>query len=257
MMESRSNYIFALVLVLGFLGCKPDEPIPPAVQPPVPSTGTLKITLVPEWEGQAMQSFVEYRNFMNYRTTVELLKLYFGDVRLVNGTDSTLVKDVELFDLGNGPTSKEWTVPAGNWSLMHLALGVPAELNFSDPANFGPGHPLNVSNGTFWTWATGYRYVVFEGRFDADPASTAVLVNAYAIHPGMEPSYLEFDLVPTNGIAVTVGNTTELVIHVAVDRFFHSDEFEIDLATDNTAHGNNLPLQWKFVNNVVKSMSIQ
>jgi len=255
-MKNLSISTLLLSALLALQACKPDEPIPPVTQPPV-TNGTLRITVVPEWEGEPLQRFFEYRNFMNYRTTVELVKFYFGDVRLVNGADSLLVKDVELFDLGNGPSVKEWTVPAGNWSLMHAALGVPAVLNYADPANYGAGHPLSVSNGTFWTWASGYRYVVFEGRYSEDPTSTAPLISAYAIHPGMEPSYFEFDLVPSNGITVTAGNTTDLVITVAVDRFFHSTEFEIDLATENSAHGNNVPLQLKLVNNVVESMTIE
>jgi hypothetical protein len=255
-MKNLSRSALLLSALLALQACKPDEPIPPVTPPPA-TTGTLRITVVPEWEGVPFERFVEYRNFMDYRMTVELLKFYFGDVRLVNGADSTLVKDVELFDLGNGPTVKEWTVPVGSWSLMHAALGVPAELNFADPANYGPGHPLNVSNGTFWTWASGYRYVVFEGRYDEVPTSTATLISSYAIHPGMEPSYLEFDLVPAGGITVTAGNTTNLVIKVAVDRFFHSNEYEIDLATENSAHGNNVPLQLKLVNNVIKSMTLE
>lgn len=256
-MERIHTLLLPGLLAMALVACQPDKPEPLTPVPPTPTTGTLRLTLVPQWEGQPLQTFTEYRNFMDYRTTVEVLKMYLGDVRLIQGNDTVLAKDVDLFDLGSGVVSKEWTVPAGSWTSLRAALAVPDELNYADPASYGPGHPLSVSNGTYWTWATGYRYVVFEGRYDADPASTAFLVNAYAIHPGMEPSYVEFDLAPADGITVTAGTTTELVVRVAVDRFFHSDEDTIDLATENTAHGSNVPLQWKFVNNVVKSMTLE
>lgn len=261
MMKYRTSYVLPL-LVLALVACKPDKPVPPTPIPPADTTGTqatgiLRVTLVPEWEGEPLERFVEYRNFMDYRTTVEVLKLYLGDVRAIDGDDTVAVKDVDLFDLGEGPVAKNWTVEAGSWTSLRAALAVPDDLNYADPASYGAGHPLSVSNGTYWTWATGYRYVVFEGRYDADPASTDPLINAYAIHPGMGPSYVEFDLVPAGGITITEGNTTEIVVRLAVDRFFHSDTDEIDLLTENTAHGNNVPLQVKFVNNVVKSMSLE
>jgi hypothetical protein len=256
-MKKLSGFLPLLVVLFAFQACKPDEPIPPVTPPPTNTMGTLRVTLVPEWEGEPLQSFVEYRNFMDYRTTVEVLKMYLGDVRLVQGDDTLVVRDVDLFDLGDGPVSKDWTVTAGSWTSLRAALAVPDDLNYADPASYGAGHPLSVSNGTYWTWATGYRYVVFEGRYDTDPASTTPLIEAYAIHPGMGPSYVEFDLVPADGITITAGNTTEILVRVAVDRFFHSDTEQIDLETENTAHGNNVPLQVKFVNNVVKSMTLE
>ena len=245
------------LLALALVACKPDKPEPLTPIPPPPTTGTLRVTLVPEWEGEPLVTFNEYRNFMDYRTTVEVVTMYFGAVRLVEEADTLMVKDVDFFNLSNGVVSRSWSVPAGSHAKLRAMLGVPAELNYADPANYPIGHPLDVNNGTYWTWATGYRYVMFEGRYDTDPLSTGPLFNAYAIHPGMEPSLVEFELEPAGGITITAGGTTELVVRVAVDRFFHSDEHQIDLATENTAHGSNLPLQWKFVNNVIKSFTLE
>lgn len=249
-------HFLSVLFLSAMVACRSDRSVKPGPSPPE-STGTLRMTLVPEWEGEPLETHHEYHNFMDYRVTVEMLKLYFGDVRAIDGQDTLGVKDVDLFDLGNGPVSKDWRVPPGTWVGLRAALGVPDDLNYADPANYGAGHPLSVSNGTYWTWATGYRYVLFEGRFDTDPAGTDDLIASYAIHPGMRPSYVEFDLVPSGGISVEAGGTTELVVRVAVDRFFHSDEHTINLETENSAHGNNLPLQWKLVNNVVKSMTLE
>lgn len=262
------NTIFTRYLLLPLLtsmvlvGCKPDDPdepvVPPTTQPPSGASGVLSVSILPEWEGEPLEYFTEYRNFMDYRTTVELLKMYFGDVRMIGEPgDTSMVKDVDLFDLGSGPVTKYWPVSVGEWAKLRAGLGVPAELNYADPANYGPGHPLSVSNGTFWTWASGYRYVMFEGRYDPDPESTADLVSAYSIHPGMDPSYIEFELGTGLPITITEGDTTSMIVHLAVDQFFHSADHQIDLATENSAHGSNLPLQWKLVNNVVLSMTVE
>lgn len=261
-MKLAHTLTIALMAALTLNSCKSDDPedpvVPPPVQPPAEGTGVLAVTILPEWEGQPLEFFTEYTNFMDYRTTVEVLKMYFGDVRMIGAPgDTSEVKDVDLFDLGSGPVTRYWPVIAGDWAKMRAGLGVPAELNYADPANYGPGHPLSVSNGTFWTWASGYRYVMFEGRYDPDPQSTATLVSAYSIHPGMDPSYIEFELGNGLPITITEGDTTAFVVHLAVDRFFHSTEYQIDLATENSAHGSNLPLQWKLVNNVVLSMSVE
>ncbi len=250
-------------LFLAFTACRPDPVIPPTIPPPPPppdttaATGVLRLTVLPEWEGQSLQTFTEYQNFMNYRTTVELLKMYFGDVRAIAGGDTAMVKDVDLFDLGTGTVVKHWTIEEGVWAKLRAGLGVPAGLNYEDPAEYGPGHPLSVSNGTHWSWSSGYRYVMFEGRYDPDPSSTAQLITAYSIHPGMEPSYIEFELLPAQGITITAGDTTDVTVRVAVDRFFHSVDHQIDLATENTAHGMNVPLQLKLVENIAASFSTE
>jgi hypothetical protein len=55
----------------------------------------------------------------------------------------------------------------------------------------------------------------------------------------MDTCYTELDLTPATPIVIEGGRTTEVVVRIAVDRFFHSPEFQIDLATEHTAHGNN------------------
>ncbi|MDX9749481.1 MAG: hypothetical protein RBT71_00170 [Flavobacteriales bacterium] len=224
-----------------------------------PPTGdaTLRITLVPEWDGAPFQSHTEYSNFMGYRTSVELLTMYFSDATLSGDGSPVMAKDVELFRLTDGPATAHWPVQSGTWTTLEAGLGVPDALNFADPANYPAGHPLSVNQGTYWTWATGYRFVMFEGRYDTDPAGTGPLITTYAIHPGTASNYMPFAIELPGGLHIAPGDTADVVLHVAVDRFFVSDTDTIDLATENTAHGNNHPLQMKLMRNVVKSFTVQ
>jgi hypothetical protein len=254
--RSRSFLLVLLTLGVGLSSCKKDPAVEPdPVTPPAP-TGVVKLTVVPEWEGAPMQRFTEYRNFMDYRVNVELLKLYLGEVRLANGGVEKALSDVLYFDLGDGPVSQTWRLDTGTWTGMKAGLGVPSLLNYADPAGYGPGHPLNVSNGTYWTWATGYRFVMFEGRYDPDPLSTDPLINSYSLHPGMDTCYAAVELWPSGGIQVRQGDTAFVTVRLAVDEFFHSANGTIDLVTENTAHGGNLPLALKFTDNVVRSISV-
>jgi len=239
-----------LTLGVGLSSCK-EDPVTPQAQ-----TGVVKLTIVPEWEGAPMERYIEYRNFMEYRVNVELLKLYLGEVRLANGSVEKALADVLYFDLGDGPVSRTWRVDTGAWMGLKAGLGVPSSLNYADPAGYGPGHPLNVSNGTHWGWLTGYRFVMFEGRYDVDPLSTASLISSYSLHPGMDTCYAALELLPSTGIHVRQGDTAYVTMRLAVDEFFHSANGEIDLLTENTAHASNLPLALKFTDNVVRSITV-
>lgn len=246
------RYTLILLLLLLVAGCREDEPITPS-----PTTGTLRLTLVPEWDGAPMERFTEYRNISDYRMTVELLKMHLGELRLVNNGGEQRMAEATYWDLGEGPLTQEWTVPKGTYTSFLGALGVPSDLNYADPAGYGPGHPLNVSNGTYWNWATGYRFVMFEGRYDPDPASTAPLITAFSIHTGMDTCYTELDLTPSSPIAINGGGTTTVTVRIAVDRFFYSPSGTIDLATENTAHGNNVPLALKFTRHVKEAFEVE
>ena len=108
-----------------------------------------------------------------------------------------------------------------------------------------------------WSWASGYKFVFFDGRYDPDPASSAPFVHTFLFQSGMDTCYMEMDLLPVLPITVSKDNTTDLVVHVAVDKFFHSSFGTIDLATEYEVHESNITLAMKFTHNVVQSFSIE
>ncbi|MEZ4808507.1 MAG: MbnP family protein [Flavobacteriales bacterium] len=256
MMRSRPTFrpFLCIALVVAVVGCREDEPIPPST--PVATNGTLRVRMLPEWEGQPLAFYTEHRNVSDYRTTVELLKIYLGDVDLLGSGADVRVKDVEFFDLANGGDTVEWSVPAGTYSGLHAGLGVPPTINHSDPTLYGEGHPLSVSNGTHWGWAGGYRFVSFEGRYDPDPQSTAPLVTAFTLHTGPDTCYTALQLMTAQPIVITAGSTTELTIRVAVDRFYTDGTTTLDLATENTLHGNDIPLALKCTRHMAASITV-
>ena len=93
------KWLSSLVIIAALLSsCKQDpviEPVP--VQNPV--SGTLRLHVVPEWEGAPLAMFSEYANISDYRTTVELLKMYFSEIQLVTASGSVPVTDIVLFNL--------------------------------------------------------------------------------------------------------------------------------------------------------------
>lgn len=256
-MKRSYSLIVPLMLLTALTACREDDPIPPTPLPPGTDHGRLRLRVIPEWENAPLAFYTEYRNISDYRTTVELLKLYLGELRLLADGDSVDVAPIAYFDLGaEDRDTASWSVPPGTYTALHCGLGVPEHLNHTDPALYGAGHPLSIDNGTHWSWASGYRFVLFEGRFDPDPESTAPLLAAYALHTGFDTAYAELQLVPGQAITVNEGQVTELVVRVAVDRFFYGPSSTVDLATESSSHGSDVPLNLKLAAHMAASIHV-
>jgi cytochrome c peroxidase len=64
-------------------------------------------------------------------------------------------------------------LPAGDFDRLRFTIGVPAEQNHADPAQWDAAHPLNpLVNGLHWNWRGGYVFLALEGRW-ALPARLA------------------------------------------------------------------------------------
>lgn len=220
------------------------------------TTGTLKVVIKPTWNGSPFAMNAVYNNVNDYRVKVEGLKFYLGDVRLVNGDVATVVKDIAYFDLRHNGDTVTWDgIRPGTWTGLISGLGVPASMNNVDPIVYPPGHPLDLALGTHWSWADGYRFVQFEGRYDLDGGGMTAPASPFSMHTGLNACYQEFDL--DGSITVTAGSTTTLVLGLAVDKFFYTASDTVDLATENQAHGTNLPLALELTNCVVNSFSLE
>ncbi|MCC6576329.1 MAG: hypothetical protein IT228_03205 [Flavobacteriales bacterium] len=219
--------------------------------------GHVRFKVEATWEGQPLQAGSVHLNVSNYRTQVEQLKVYLAELRLTGPGGASELTEIALFDALNGGTQRVYAAEAGTYSDLHLGLGVPAALNASDPVLYPVGHPLSVSNGTYWTWATGYRFVMFDGRYDTDPNGTGVPTSLFSIHTGMDPCYRVTDLHFAAPFTVNGGDTTDLVLRLEVDRFFHNSLDTIDLAVDHQAHGENMPLAMRFSDHVLGSITVQ
>ncbi|MBV6406306.1 MAG: hypothetical protein IT228_03200 [Flavobacteriales bacterium] len=219
--------------------------------------GHVRLKVEATWQGQPVITGAIHQNVNNYRTQVDLLRLYLAELRLTGPGGAAALADITFFDALDGGTDTVLAVEAGTYSGLHLGLGVPAALNASDPVLYPVGHPLSVSNGTYWTWATGYRFVLFDGRYDTDPNGTGTPANMFSFETGMDPCYRVDDLVLPAPLTVQGGDTTDLVLRLEVDRFFHNALDTIDLATDNQTHGDNLPLAMRFTDNVLGSITVQ
>lgn len=256
-MRIPARTLFALALPLAFAGCRNDDDAVEPTPDPTPTTGTLRLVVVPKWEGGPFAMNSVYTNVNDYRVKVEVIKFYLGDVRVVNGSSATTVKDVEFFNLGEGRDTLRATVPAGTWTGLRIGMGVPQVLNNADPIVYPSGHPLDLANAMYWTWAQAYRFLIFDGRYDLDAAGTNPPAEPFSMHTGLNDCYDEFELDLGTGVTITAGSTTTLTLHLAVDHFFYSDTDTLDLVTENQTHGTDLPLALELTDNAAQSFSVE
>ncbi len=219
--------------------------------------GHVRVKVEAIWQGQPVQTGMLAANVSGYRTQVDVLKLYLAEMRLTGPGGASELAEITFFNALDGGTDTVLAAEAGTYSGLHLGLGVPAVLNASDPVLYPVGHPLSLGNGTYWTWATGYRFVMFDGRYDLDPNGAGTPPNLFTFETGMDPCYRVRDFSLPAPLTVQAGDTTELLVRLDVDRFFHNALDTIDLATENQTHGNDLPLAMRFTDNVLQSMSVE
>lgn len=222
-----------------------------------PGQATLRINVVSEWDGQPYQNHVEYRAPGNYRFAGEMVRLYLGDIRLVSSAGEQAIDPVRLLDLGNGDMHMDFSVPDGEWLGLRSGIGLPDALNHSDPADYPGNHPLSENTGMYWTWASGYKFVLFDGRYDPDTGSTGPLIPGFSVHTGKDTCYTEVDLFPTVPFTTVKGSVTALTLKVDVHGFLQSGPDTIHVTTENSAHGDNYPLALKLTRNVKRSMRIE
>lgn len=69
-----------------------------------------------------------------------------------------LVSDVRIVDIEG--------LPFASYKAMRFNVGLDSAINFGDPAQWAPGHPLNPNvNKMHWSWAGGYQFNSIEGTY--------------------------------------------------------------------------------------------
>lgn len=261
------NFMALLVLVAVFTACKKDEPEPPPIPPPtnpppIDTTSLVQLKISAFFGNDELEFGDQYYNVSGYRLNVAEFKLYLSYVYLLEEDGDTVhLTDVAFFDVKGGLNEiviEE--VPAGVYSSIGFGIGVAPDMN--SPQNpdfnialFDNDHPLSFSKGMYWGWAGGYRFVIFEGKYDTDPDSMEPMTDGYSFHTGGDDTYREV-MLENIGFDVSSGsNTAHLDFHL--DQFFYSDSDTIDIATQNQTHMPNQPLSIVISDNIQHAVTFR
>ena len=62
-------------------------------------------------------------------------------------------------------------LPERRYERLAFQVGLPADINHGDPAQYAPGHALHpLENGLHWGWQGGYVFAALEGHYAKAPA---------------------------------------------------------------------------------------
>lgn len=162
-----------------FTGCKKDET--PDPDPVTPTTGTMRINMVPMFGDSLLELNTENYVTANGDTLmVSIFKFYVSNIVLTDDDGGTYVVP-DGYYLINAANSASQTitlsnVPAAHYTNVTFLVGVDSARNVSG-AQTGA---LDPANAMFWTWSSGYIMAKLEGT---SPQSTASM-HAVTYHIG-------------------------------------------------------------------------
>lgn len=175
-----------LGLMIGVVSCKKNGEI---------NNADLTISFQNQVNGVNIGLNQPYRNAANVDVNFETFQFYLSDITIVNSNgDARLVSEIELFKFDEtGKSNLDFRVPFGDYESIQFGIGVKKTLNEMDPSSFSDAdHPLNITQNTYWGWASMYRFIMMEGRYDAN--LDGVFEGTFAYHTGREASYRTFSV---------------------------------------------------------------
>lgn len=177
-----------------------------------------------------------YRNASDVDIKFESFQFYLSDISIINSDgDARLLSEVELFKFNTtGYSNLDFRVPHGQYESIQFGIGVKKELNEADPSNYSEaGHPLNTIENTYWGWAGMYRFIMNEGRFDADLDGDFEGIFAY--HTGRELSYRTLTL--THDFEISKKEANALNFTIDLYQLLEKTGNEVDVTTEPFYHG--------------------
>ena len=238
-----------LCLCVGLLGCDKPEPVieEPAAVP------TLNFSVVPE--GNANISILLNESFF-VNDSVELkisdFNFYLTNLAVQNELGEwTIIQESWLMSLYENQTGFQVKNEVlRNAKKIRFNIGVPAEINHSDPSQYpnSSAYSIQGGKGMHWGWETGYKFLIIDGKAKL-PGDTAFNTNV-SLHAGTDTLLrkVEYDIANLNFADV---KPPYLVMRVSLSEAFDN----IDLSTENQSHtGSDIVTVTKLMNNFVTAI---
>jgi hypothetical protein len=244
----------------GFLGCKP-EPKPTV-------KAAFELNVVPLWGTQTLEVGQTYEYAPGKLLRPDQVKFYLSNIRLVRPDGSELLlKEIMLVDMdneknytaktthGTTPYFFQADIPEGEYTGIRFNIGVPPAMNAKAPYEYPNNHPLSVGLPTWWTWATGYRFVTFDGRLDTTDGTFTQNTIGFSYHPGTDALLAQHSYVGAQyGFTTESGFENRMNLEVDFRKMFYpegSDDF-IYIEQDPITHtlGSDFPLAQRAMNNL-------
>lgn len=232
---NRSTRRLLPLLCLAMLACGKEDPVIPPPEVPLQGTGVLKLTVRPMWNGMPFNRTNVYLSAGDERILVQQVKFYLSRITTVGAAGRRELAAAELLDITNGPRERIYVLDTGAVDSLRFGLGLPPDLNATDITTVDPTAPLGNNSGMYWTWATMYRFIIFDGRFDTDAAGSGTPPFPFSIHTGRDTCFREAAL--ATPLTVRHADTAAIELHVDLARFFTDGSVVLRMSDGSQSHG--------------------
>lgn len=173
-----------------------------------------------------------YQKLNGVRYQVDLAKFYLSNlVLLQEGGGEVLVKDLALIDFENtGSLAISSEAPSGKYTGIRFSVGVDSAKNHSDPSIYPQSHPLGLFQSTHWSWQSGYRFILLEGKADSVANTTGAFQDVFLYHTGFDQLYRTITL--NNGFTIDEEANYQFDLKLDFNEVFK----DIDMAGDDITH---------------------
>jgi cytochrome c peroxidase len=130
--------------------------------------GTVRIVFEPTFCGDRLSLDAEVKREYLPGITISRLDLLLSELALKRDDGSWLESAdwFALLSVGKGLLQADADgVPTGRFTAVRFNVGLPKDIDHSDPSRWEPGHALNPAlNGLHWGWLGGYVFTALEGH---------------------------------------------------------------------------------------------
>jgi len=230
----NSCILFSLAVLI--TSCENDPS--PTPKTPTPVYGMFKLEFEHSFGDRDFDFDSVYTNGHGQSMQFTRLNYYVSNVTLTK-TDGSTWSEPESYHLVklSSPESTLLSisnVPAGDYSAYSFAIGVDSARNVSG-AQTGALDPINEM---FWSWNSGYKFIVAEGTAPDSPMMGGFEYHIGGFRDANGTNALQTFSHSFNGQSMSIRPTTAPQIHTHIDfaTFFNGAELNLNVATTPMVH---------------------
>jgi len=166
---------------------------------------TLRLVFTHESDGAPLfLDSLRYKSTSDETYSLSRVSYLISEIALeTNSGNWVEVDTIGYIDAARGLTSIDFPLPPNTYRSIRFNIGLPEDLNHSDPSQYPIRHALNPDyNNLHWTWATGYIFMALEGRVRLPEGKIGGFVyhlanddNLVSIHLPLNLSHVEHTLI--------------------------------------------------------------
>lgn len=197
-------------------------------------TAKLNLSFRATYGGETLLIQEKNYNYLGNPIRFSNINFYIADLVAVNDDGETELSEIQFISLTDshktaidaeqGTVMSFSNVPVGTYNQLKFGVGVPADLNKTNPSDYSTTHPLGADNsGEYWEAWDSYIFAKIEGQYDVNGDGFDANDISFAYHIGGRPDlYKPIEL--DNNLLLKAGETTDLVFELDVERLFKQDQ---------------------------------